>query len=72
MLKSYSQSMFVNGDLLHAIVALDAHFVTSSEVLYDDVRHILPVRVSLAVQPMYRAERYLVAPQGAVLTTHRL
>lgn len=64
--------MFVNGDLLHSIVALDSHFVTSGEVLDDDICHILPVRVSLAVQPMYRAERYLVAPQGAILTAYRL
>lgn len=64
--------MFVNSDLLHAIVALDAHFVTSGEMLDNNIGHILSVRVSLTVQPMYRAERYLVAPQGAVLTAYRL
>lgn len=70
--QSYRQPVLVNGDLLHSIVAFDADLASRGQVLYDDVRHILSVRVSLVVQSVDGAEYYLVAPESPVLACYGL
>lgn len=60
--------MFINSNLLHFVVAFYSDFVSSCEMLYDDVCHVLPVRVPLSIQAVYSTEHYLVTPQRTILT----
>lgn len=64
--------MFVNSNFLNPVMAFDADLAAGGKMLYDDVCHILSVRVPFSVQPVYCAEHHLVAPQGAILACHRL
>lgn len=72
VINPYSQPMFVDGNFLDQIPALDADFLLRYEVLYDDVSHVLPVSVALLVQAVNRREYELIVGYGTVLTTHGL
>ena len=64
--------MFVDGDFLDEVPALDSHFLVGDEVLDDDVSHVLPVGIALPVEAVHSAEDELVVGNGTVLATHRL
>ena len=64
--------MLVDGNLLHQVLALDAHFLIGNEMLYDHISHVLTVGIAILVQAMYCAEDELIVCYGAVLTTYCL
>ena len=67
----HGELVFVDGDLLDERAALDAHAPLGDEVLHDDVRHRVAVRVAVVVQPVHRPEGQRVHADAPVLAPHR-
>ena len=61
----HSEAIAVHRDLLHVVLALDAHALLGDEVLHDDVGHGVAVRVPLLVQAVDGGEDELVHRDGA-------
>mmetsp|Transcript_8857 Transcript_8857/g.22931 ORF Transcript_8857/g.22931 Transcript_8857/m.22931 type:complete len:280 (-) Transcript_8857:581-1420(-) len=66
----HGKSVAVDSDLLHVVLAPDTDFLLGYEVLYDDVRHHVPVGVPILVQAMHGRENDLVHHDGPVVAAH--
>jgi hypothetical protein len=50
--------------------ALDAHFLLCDEVLYDYIRHLVPVYITVPVQPVHCGEHELQHGYAAIFAAH--
>jgi hypothetical protein len=67
----HGELVFVDGDLQNERAALDAHPSLGDQVLHDDIRHRVAVRVAVVVQPVHRPEGQRVHADAPVLAPHR-
>ena len=67
----HRQLILVHRDLLHVVLAPDAHLLIRLQLLHDDVRHEVPVRVELLVHAVHRGEGERVRADGPVLGPDR-
>ena len=67
----HRQLVLIHRDLLHVVLAPDPNLLLRLQVLHDDVRHHVPVRVVLPVHAVHGTEGELVRADGPVLGTDR-
>ncbi len=64
--------MLVDGNLLDHILAFDAYFLISDQVLYDNIGHVLSVCIAVAIQTMNSAEYKLIEGYRSILASNGL